>query len=282
MNENIINYIIDNQSMTMSVEQPKPTPQQHPPQQHPPQQPKPKPTNKNLGYTIACTRYNTQTWNEYKEWITNNQRAYEAEYKKPLKCIYGSPREISSRKIAPNSKILIIEMHNDENKIMGIGLIENKTASEVYRSKPPKPLTAAAHTLPNPPSIPSTAAAHTLPNPSSIPSTAAAHTLPNPSSIPSTISSTTIPSQGGGTPSGTPTIKYNIFSDRNYNRYIFIGNEYYISREEMERNIEHSELIEKIRKLDTLLFKGPRHSKRGSGFTKLAEWIIDAGHAIKI
>jgi hypothetical protein len=50
----------------------------------------------------------------------------------------------------------------------------------------------------------------------------------------------------------------------------------------MERNIEHSELIEKIRKLDTLLFKGPRHSKRGSGFTKLAEWIIDAGHAIKI
>ena len=208
-------------------------------------------SNKNLGYTIACTRYNTQTWNEYQEWKINNQRAYEAEYKKPLKCIYGSPREISSRKIAPNSKILIIEMHNDENKIMGIGLIENKTASEVYRSKNTKPPTTIAHTLPKP-------------------------------STPSTLSSTTIPSQGGGTPNGTPTIKYNIFSDRNYNRYIFIGNEYYISREEMERNIEHSELIEKIRKLDTLLFKGPRHSKRGSGFTKLAEWIIDAGYAIKI
>lgn len=202
--------------------------------------------NKNLGYTIACTRYNTQTWKEYQEWKTSNQREYEAEYKKPLKCIYGSPREISSRKIAPNSKILIIEMHNDENKIMGIGMIENKTASEVYRSKSKQ----NAPTLPKLPTSPTT--------------------------------STAIPPQGGGTPNGTPNIKYNIFSDRNYNRYIFIGNEFYISREDMERNIEYSELIEKIRKLDTLLFKGPRHSKRGSGFTKLAEWIIDAGYAIKI
>jgi hypothetical protein len=139
-------------------------------------------------------------------------------------------------------------MHNDENKIMGIGMIENKTANEVYRSIPKN----NDHILPK-------------------------YTQSSENNI-----DIDTQSQECVTLNESLKIKYNIFSDRNYNRYIFIGNEFYISREEMERNVEHSELLEKIRILDILLFKGPRHSKRGSGFTKLAEWIIDAGYAIKI
>ena len=87
---------------------------------------------------IACTRFNNKTWKEYQDWKAINQHIYEEIYKRPLKCIYGSPREISHTKIPPQHPILVIEMNNDENKIQGIGLIHNETASEVYRSQSSK------------------------------------------------------------------------------------------------------------------------------------------------
>jgi hypothetical protein len=159
-------------------------------------------------------------------------------------------------------------MNNDENKIMGIGEIQNQTASETYRSSPT--------------------------------STAVVE----------------------GRPSPLPFRK--IFSDRNYTRYIYIGNSRYASREELERN--HTEDAQYINKqlegllmqqstatstatatatstststatspppppsnstvgeylrqnyppswgggttLERLLFKGARHMKRGSGITKI-------------
>jgi hypothetical protein len=73
-----------------------------------------------------------------------------------------------------------------------------------------------------------------------------------------------------------------IFSDRNYTRYIYIGNTYYASREELERNhTEEAQYINEqlksampqtpqeiqIQSLERLLFKGARHMKRGSGIT---------------
>jgi hypothetical protein len=158
-------------------------------------------------------------------------------YQRPLKCIYGTPREISHKKIPLHAKILVIEMNNDENKIEGIGEIVNQTASEVYR---PNPL---------------------------------------------------------------PFRK--IFSDRNYTRYIYIGNTRYASREELIRNnTEDAQYInahlaniittlpqtpppsnsstvgEYLRQdnphppswggdpIERLLFKGARHMKRGSGITQ--------------
>jgi hypothetical protein len=83
---------------------------------------------------VACTRFNNNTWQEYQQWMTTYQESYEQTYHRPLKCIYGCPREISHKKIPPHVQVLVIEMNNDENRIMGIGQIENKTASEVYRT----------------------------------------------------------------------------------------------------------------------------------------------------
>ena len=124
---------------------------------------------------LACTRFNNKTWQEYQHWKNTHQQSYEQIYQRPLKCIYGTPREISNKKIPPQAKILVIEMNNDENKIEGIGEIINQTASEVYRSNQ---LTASA----------------------------------------------------------ASAMKFKIFSDRNYTRYIYIGNTRYATREELERN----------------------------------------------
>jgi len=188
---------------------------------------------------IACTRFNNKTWQEYQTWLSAYQQSYEQIYQRPLKCIYGAPREISHKKIPPQAKILVIEMNNDENKIMGIGEIINQTASEPYK-----------------------------------------------------------PAVGGRIP---PFRK--IFSDRNYTRYIYIGNTRYASREELERNHtpDAQYINEQLKSamppqtpppsnhpnpnpnphhpswgggtpggtpLERLLFKGARHMKRGSGITR--------------
>ena len=196
---------------------------------------------------IGCTRFNNKTWQEYQTWKSTNQAIYEQTYKRPLKCIYGTPREISHKKIPPQSQILVIEMNNDENRITGIGEIQNQTASELYRTAS---CVSKAHSTP--PSIPFR----------------------------------------------------KIFSDRNYTRYIYIGNTRYASREELERN--HTEDAQYINKqlegilpqhtftttthhhetttttppppippswgggtpLERLLFKGAKHMKRGSGITR--------------
>ena len=167
---------------------------------------------------LACTRFNNKTWQEYQQWMTTYQQSYEQTYHRPLKCIYGCPREISHKKIPPQAGILVIEMNNDENRIMGIGKIENKTASETYRT-----------------------------------------------------------AVGGRNP---PPFR-KIFSDRNYTRYIYIGNTHYATREELERNhTQDAQYINEqlinimpqtphpIESLERLLFKGAGHMKRGSGISR--------------
>jgi hypothetical protein len=193
--------------------------------------------------------------------MTTHQQTYEQIYQRPLKCIYGCPREISHKKIPPQAKILVIEMNNDENKIMGIGEIINQTASEVYRSTQAVVPLTTAHSTP-------------ASEPASI-----SHPL---------INKAELPPLGGGHP--LPFRK--IFSDRNYTRYIYIGNTHYASREEIERNhTEDAQYINKqlegllpqqqqqqqqqqqpsataITQIELLLFKGARHMKRGSGITR--------------
>lgn len=56
--------------------------------------------------------------------------------------------------------------------------------------------------------------------------------------------------------------------DTNCNRYIYIGN-YHISRETLEG---YNPSL--VRVLDTVLFKGYTHSKRGFGLTKLPEKVL--------
>ena len=127
-------------------------------------------------------------------------------------------------------------MQNDINKIMGIGIIENRTASEVYRI-PRTPKHSSHNDVPD------------------------------------------LPQQQQQQPQQQPQrIKFKIFEDNNYNRYIYTGNEFYISREELEREPEMQSIVE----LESLLFKGSRHSKRGSGLSKIPKWIIEEGHTTRI
>jgi hypothetical protein len=238
-------------------------------------------------HVLACTRFNNKTWQEYQDWKEINQPIYEETYKRPLKCIYGVPREISHKKIPPEQSILVIEMNNDENQIMGIGEIQNKTASEPYRS--PSRVVSLANAHSSPSRVVSLANAHSTPN--SGPDSISAHiACAEPSTEPSPPELRGAPAVGGRTP---PRIKYsNIFSDRNYTRYMYIGNTHYATREELERNHtedaqyinehlkqimpqtpqphhdhDHDETI--IQRLERILFKGPRHMKRGSGITKI-------------
>ena len=234
---------------------------------------------------LACTRFNNKTWQEYQDWLNTNQQTYEQIYQRPLKCIYGAPREISHKKIPPQAKILVIEMNNDENKIMGIGEIINQTASEVYRSpQAVVPLPTASGSVLNPDKN------HTV-NRAELPSWGGG----------TPTNRAELPSRGGGTP--TRKISYKIFSDRNYTRYIYIGNTRYASREELERNHTPdaqyiNEQLERllpqdqqqeqrpttaataphhatphpswggVTPLERLLFKGAGHMKRGSGITR--------------
>jgi hypothetical protein len=204
-------------------------------------------------------------------------------------------------------------MNNDENKIMGIGEIINQTASEVYRSPSAVvPLPTASGSVLNPDKN------HTV-NRAELPSLGGG-TPTNRAELPSLGGGTPtnraeLPSLGGGTPTnraelpslggGTPTrkISYKIFSDRNYTRYIYIGNTRYASREELERNHTPdaqyiNEQLERllpqeqqqeqrpttaataphhatphpswggVTPLERLLFKGAGHMKRGSGITR--------------
>lgn len=74
-------------------------------------------------FTIVTTRYNNETW---KEAITYRSR-------RGLSCIYGPPTRLSPT-IDLNSPVFVIEMNNDINEIMGIGLIKNKLITDkVYK-----------------------------------------------------------------------------------------------------------------------------------------------------
>ena len=64
---------------------------------------------------LATTRFNSHTWNENKRWRdTHGMKG----------CIYGTPFQIGP-KILLESTVYILEMHNDENKIKGVGMIIN-------------------------------------------------------------------------------------------------------------------------------------------------------------
>jgi hypothetical protein len=73
--------------------------------------------------SIVSTRFTDETWREnYNYRLKNNYS---------LKCIYGSPQEMSP-KILYETLVFVIEMNNTTNKIIGIGLIKNKPILNKY------------------------------------------------------------------------------------------------------------------------------------------------------
>lgn len=71
------------------------------------------------GLYFLATRFNNKTWEE-------NQRFIEKQKERDplLNCVYGTPYPFK-KSIEPNSSILMCEMNNETNKIMGVGLLKN-------------------------------------------------------------------------------------------------------------------------------------------------------------
>jgi hypothetical protein len=67
---------------------------------------------------LASTRFNTETWKQNQSWRDSN------EYKG---CVYGSPVRIKED-VPIGANIIVLEMQNDINKIVGIGQIRNNLA----------------------------------------------------------------------------------------------------------------------------------------------------------
>ena len=67
---------------------------------------------------LASTRFNKDTWSQNESWKRKN--TFDG-------CVYGTPCMLKDY-IIIGSSVIILEMHNDLNKIVGIGLIKNKLA----------------------------------------------------------------------------------------------------------------------------------------------------------
>lgn len=73
--------------------------------------------------SIACTRFNNKTMKENKE--------YKKKTNRNDGCIYGCPLKITN--IVPHeTKLIVIEMNNETNKIIGFGLILNMIRFDQY------------------------------------------------------------------------------------------------------------------------------------------------------
>ena len=73
---------------------------------------------------VATTRFNNETWDENTQWrTTNNWHG----------CVYGLQKKISDD-ISIDSPIFVLEMQNDKNNVVGVGLIYKK----LVLSKRPK------------------------------------------------------------------------------------------------------------------------------------------------
>jgi len=73
-------------------------------------------------YKICCTRFTNDTWEQNIIWRRVNN--YEG-------CIYNSPTRIKEN-VPLLIVVFVIEMNNDLNKIMGIGMVKNYVHTDKY------------------------------------------------------------------------------------------------------------------------------------------------------
>lgn len=140
---------------------------------------------------IVTSRFNTNTIAENELFRSKHQN---------IGCIYCTPQQITD-KIPVESYVIVLEMNNDTNQIVAIGMIKNH-----------------------------------------------------------------------------PTVnKYNVYSNGNYNRYVYTG-KYRIKRTEMT---EYENKI--LTALDILCFTGNRHMKRGQGLTRFPpDMLYGCSHIVDI
>jgi hypothetical protein len=63
--------------------------------------------------SLTTTRFNTDTWEQHKRWINDN---------KWKGSIYGTPIRVKEK---IKRTMIVLEMHNDKNEIMALGLVKN-------------------------------------------------------------------------------------------------------------------------------------------------------------
>lgn len=134
---------------------------------------------------LATTRFNNQTFYENQTYISASNIGNG--------CLYGSPVRMKDD-IPVKADVMVLEMNNSNNKIVGIGWIKNYVHMDKY---------------------------------------------------------------------------YKIYSDGNYNRYIYKGKIRIMRNDFSEKDMKLIEILE------ALLFYGSRHSKRGQGICEIPAWIKD-------
>jgi hypothetical protein len=81
---------------------------------------------------IVTTRFNNQTWNENQEYLKKlNDKRATAFSPSPIKCIY--PVSHILQQYATQTVFFILEMNNETNQIMGIGLVKNSPIYNKYK-----------------------------------------------------------------------------------------------------------------------------------------------------
>ena len=75
---------------------------------------------------IVTTRFTNKTWDE--------NRAYCEKHKTQLQCAYGVPLQ-TNNDLTTDDVLFVLEMNNEENKIMGIGMVKNQALfrSAIYK-----------------------------------------------------------------------------------------------------------------------------------------------------
>jgi hypothetical protein len=72
--------------------------------------------------TLGCTRFSDETWLQNRRYCAaHNVRG----------CLYGTPRRIKET-CQKDSLLLVLEMNNTRNRVMGIGLIKNTVIADKY------------------------------------------------------------------------------------------------------------------------------------------------------
>jgi hypothetical protein len=79
---------------------------------------------------IMTTRFNTDTWNQHRRFMDAGSAGA------GISACYCSPMSISSQILSVTAntsvKLLVLEMHNDQNKIMGIGAVFSRSHYRRY------------------------------------------------------------------------------------------------------------------------------------------------------
>jgi hypothetical protein len=71
---------------------------------------------------LMTTRFNDSTWNENMDYRNKNPK---------LGCIYPLTQRVSNQ-LKDGTILLVLEMNNDQNRIMGIGMVRNNVIIQKY------------------------------------------------------------------------------------------------------------------------------------------------------